>query len=336
MPGCTPPGFSARAARTEDLKAVVALLNASSMELFGVKRHDPEKQRMEWRTPGFNLATDTHVVLSSEGKIVGYAEIWDVDSPHVQIHSRGRVHPEFRGLGIGSFLLEWEETRAREAISNAPPDARVTLSQSAFTQDESAKDLLQVHRFKCVRYFWRMEIELKDEIPRPILPAGIALRTFKEEDLERAVRAVRDAFKDHWGYVESPLNEEIKDWRHWINEAPDFDPSLWFLAMDGEEIAGVALCSPKAAEDPQMGWVNVLGVRRPWRRRGLALGLLRHAFRELSQRGKRKAGLGVDAASLTGATRLYEKAGMHPSRQSEVFEKELRPGIDLRRQRLEE
>jgi len=330
-----PPGFSVRAARMEDLKEIVALLNTCSMELLGTERHDPEKKRVEWRTPGFDLATDTRVVISPEGKIVGYAEVWDVDSPHVQIHSRGSVHPEFRGRGIGSSLLEWEEARAREAICKAPPDARVTLSQGVLTQDAPAKGLLQAHGFKCVRYFWQMEIELVDEIPRPVLPAGIALHTFKVDALERVVRAVRDAFKDHWGYVESPLDEEIEDWRHWISESPDFDPELWFLALDGEEIAGFALCSPKTVEDPQMGWVNALGVRRPWRRRGLALGLLRHAFREFSRRGKRKVGLGVDATSLTGATRLYEKAGMHPTRQSEVFEKELRPGIDLRRQRLE-
>jgi len=49
-------------------------------------------------------------------------------------------------------------------------------------------------------------------------------------------------------------------------------------------------------------------------------------------------GLGVDAQSLTGATRLYEKAGMHsdPARQLVLYEKELRPGIEIRTQSLED
>jgi len=76
-------------------------------------------------------------------------------------------------------------------------------------------------------------------------------------------------------------------------------------------------------------------VLRPWRRRGLALALLHHTFGEFYRRGKRRVGLGVDADSLTGALRLYEKAGMHPIRQYASFEKELRPGVELSTQTLE-
>ena len=39
--------------------------------------------------------------------------------------------------------------------------------------------------------------------------------------------------------------------------------------------------------------------------------------------------LGVDANSLTGALRLYEKAGMHIHNQNNMFEKELRPGREV-------
>jgi mycothiol synthase len=90
------------------------------------------------------------------------------------------------------------------------------------------------------------------------------------------------------------------------------------------------------AEDPEMGWLFGLGVRRPWRRRGLALALLHHCFGELYRRGRRKVSLGVDAQNLTGATRLYERAGMHIQRQHHQYEQELRPGRDLSTQSLEE
>jgi hypothetical protein len=46
-------------------------------------------------------------------------------------------------------------------------------------------------------------------------------------------------------------------------------------------------------------------------------------------------GLGVDADSLTGATRLYEKAGMHVVRELATYEKELRAGEELARQSVE-
>ncbi|MBD0349195.1 MAG: GNAT family N-acetyltransferase, partial [Thermoleophilia bacterium] len=100
-----------------------------------------------------------------------------------------------------------------------------------------------------------------------------------------------------------------------------FDPALWFIAYDGDEIAGFSLCRPRESGDPDMGWVSVLGVRRPWRRRGLALALLRHSFVELHRRGKKRVGLGVDAENTTGALRLYERAGMHVDRRWDTWEK---------------
>ena len=94
-------------------------------------------------------------------------------------------------------------------------------------------------------------------------------------------------------------------------------------------IAGMSLCYPKQVEDPQMGWVSTLGVRRPWRRRGVALALLHHSFGEFYRRGQQRVGLGVDAESITGATRLYEKAGMYVQRRYNTYHKELRPGKEL-------
>jgi ribosomal protein S18 acetylase RimI-like enzyme len=104
--------------------------------------------------------------------------------------------------------------------------------------------------------------------------------------------------------------------------------------MNGDEVVGVSLCNYTMAEDREMSYVMSLGVSRPWRRKGLALALLHHTFGEFYRRGKRKVALDVDAHSLTGATRLYEKAGMDVQRQSAVYEKELRSGADLSTQSL--
>jgi hypothetical protein len=51
--------------------------------------------------------------------------------------------------------------------------------------------------------------------------------------------------------------------------------------------------------------------------------MLLHCFRELYTRGKRVVALGVDAQNPTGATRLYESAGMHVAYSAVFFEKEL-------------
>jgi ribosomal protein S18 acetylase RimI-like enzyme len=72
--------------------------------------------------------------------------------------------------------------------------------------------------------------------------------------------------------------------------------------------------------------VDILGVRRGWRRRGIGLALLGAAFTEFHRRGIPRAELGVDSENPTGATRLYERAGMHVAHAWETWEKELRPG----------
>ena len=117
-----------------------------------------------------------------------------------------------------------------------------------------------------------------------------------------------------------------------------FRPENYFLAWDGDQVAGISLCYHHLPGQDDLGWVGTLGVLRPWRSKGLGLALLQHSFCELYRQGQRKIGLGVDASSLTGATRLYEKAGMRsdPSYEMMMFEKELRPGLDLTTQDLAE
>jgi ribosomal protein S18 acetylase RimI-like enzyme len=103
-----------------------------------------------------------------------------------------------------------------------------------------------------------------------------------------------------------------------------FDPSLWFLAWDGAEIAGMALCTAQ----PDKGYIQTVAVRRAWRGRGLGLALLEAAFGTYYERGTRHIELSVDSESPTGAARLYERAGMYPSFTVVLYEKEIRPGRD--------
>lgn len=328
-------GLVMRPTTFEDVLQVTELLNLCSREQVGREEFDAQDLRLEWQSPGFELARDSRLVLTPEGLPVGYVDLW-ATAPYVRQYAWGRVHPEYRGRGIGTALLQWVEAAARMRLAQAPDGARVVLVQSTVTTDLAAQALFEAQGFVRTRYFSRMAIELDAPLPEPVLPAGILIRPYVHGVEELAlIRAISAAFKDHWGYVERPEEENVRQWMHHINHDPHFDPSLWFVAVAGEEIAGMVLCHSHLTEDPEMGWVGTLGVLRPWRQRGLGLALLQHAFRELQQRGRRRAGLGVDAQSLTGATRLYERAGMKVVRQYVNFEKELRPGIELATQTLD-
>jgi mycothiol synthase len=285
--------------------------------------------RENWATFGFDLARDARVVLDPTGRLVGYEHVWDTAPPHVRLSLTGRVHPEAMGKGTGTTLVRWGEERARASVSLAPEGSRVVLRATLFEQDGAGRALLHAEGFRIVRHSARMAIDLDAPPPSAEFPEGIRVRAFAPgKDLEATVAAEEEAFRDHWGFVERPFAFQVEQWRRRMETSPSFDPSLWFLALDGERIAGLILCEPSAS-DPALAFVDTLAVRRRWRRRGLGLTLLRHAFTELHRSNFRRAALYVDTESLTGATRLYERAGMRVERRFDEWEDELRSGVDL-------
>jgi len=214
----------------------------------------------------------------------------------------------------------------------APPDARVVLVQSVLEGDTAAAAFLQAHGYVQMRHFRRMVIDLDAPSGVPDWPGGIGVHSFSpQDDLEASIRASRDAFHDHYGFVSGSIDQEIQRTQHRIENDPSFDPSLWFLATEAGtgEIVGLCFCAPAASGDKTTGYIQTLGVRPAWRRRGLGRALLRHAFGSFGQRGTPRVALHVDAQSLTGATQLYESCGMYVDELSHEYQLELRPGIDL-------
>jgi mycothiol synthase len=318
------------AAMEDDLDAVVALINRGGIDQTGHPITNIAEVKGDWEIPSFDLEASTRVAETADGQIVGYVEVWDMDAVPVSNWVWAMVDPQFEGLGVGTEMMEWAEERLLTAVERAPTGARVTYRSSALSSHKPSKELFKGLGMEFVRRFWHMMIEMDSPPPEPLWPEGITVSTYAERpDLRAVALADNEIFKDHWGYVPQPADHQEKALREWIDSKPDFDPALWFLAMDGDEIAGICLCSRNRMEHPGAAWVNILGVRRPWRRQGLGLALLHHAFGIFYREGKKKVGLGVDSSSLTGATRLYEKAGMSVVKQNDAYEKEIRPGRDL-------
>ena len=297
-----------------DATAVADLRAACVRKDGGAEGTSVEHVLDDWRE--VDIREEAVLVLAPDGPVAGYADV--VNRAYVALTVYGYVHPGHRGRGIGAWLVGWGENWMLERMHLAPEGAEVVVRHYVISTNTGARKLLENSGYEAVRGTYVMEIDLEEEPPEPGWPEGLTLRTLVPGRDERAVfEAVEDAFRDVWGRPPGTF-ERFLD----MTAGENFDPSLWFLATEGDEISGVALCKTVAGE----GWVDVVAVRRPWRRRGLGLALLRHAFWEYRRRGVRRVELSVDAGSVTGAPRLYGRAGMRQKTVYVVYQKELRPG----------
>ncbi|HZU67351.1 MAG TPA: GNAT family N-acetyltransferase [Ktedonobacteraceae bacterium] len=318
--------YQVRRPTMDDVETVSELLNTCDIAEYGVPDITLDELRTVWQAPSFHLDTDAMMVLAPNGQLVGYADM--EQRLHAKIFTFVRVRPGYEDQGIGEHLLQLAEAWGRQQMAEADPEARVTLNSWASSKNETAQQLFERAGFQAVRHNWRMEIDMETPPPEPVWPEGITVRTFQPGMDRQVFEMIDTAFQDHWGHL--PGNFE--DWQHWMISRETFDPTLWFLAFEGEQIAGGALCNDEV--DMDLGWVGQLAVLRPWRRKGVGLALLLHAFGEFYKRGRRKVGLGVDSQNLTGAVRLYERAGMHAARQYISYQKELRAGKELSTQTI--
>lgn len=322
-------GYSVRPAMMDDVEIVTQLFNLCSLEMIGAEDFTRREVELDWQTPGFELSKDSRVVFNSVGELVGVTSVWADSEIPVHPFVWGRVHPDHRNQGIGSEMLEWSFHRARHVVHRVPKDARVAIHAYSVASFEPSKRLLEDHGMEVIRHSWQMLIDLDENIPQPEWPEGISLVRYDHEKHDQAIyRADYEAFQDHFGFIEESFEVGYPKWVLQMIEDEEYDPSLWFIAFDGDEVAGGSICRAKSWEDPDSGWIRSLFVRKPWRRRGLALALLRHSFHEFKKRGKLRVGLGVDSENLTGATKLYKKAGMRINRQYDRYELEVRPGIE--------
>jgi len=327
-----PRGFSARNATFKDIPKAVELFNIYSQHYLGYGGFTNNIVETDWKTPKFNPETDIWLVFAPDGKLVGYIEVWTISDPPAHPWVWCRVHPEYEDLGIGYYLLQWAEHRAHQALDICPDDVRVAYRIGTESTIEKPKTLFRDFECELIRYSFRMLIEMDEVSPDPVWSAGITIRSSSgsDADIETICRVDAEAFKDHFGFIEQPFENELAWFSNWLkNDETLSDPSLWFLAMDGEKPVGLALGALWDRESRDYGHVNSLGVLRSYRNKGIGLALLLHAFSEYYRRGKKGVTLGVDAKNLTGALNLYKKAGMHVHRQFEMYEKEIRPGREI-------
>ena len=289
-----------------DAAGVTELVLAVESKLYGQTAFAQADLEDEWLELDLQ---DVHVVRDDD-RIVGYAvalheegDLWRVE---------GYVHPDVLGRGIGKLIATGLEQHAARRGAGR-------VQNHVLEADSAGRELLESVGYTDVRVFREMRIDLEGPPPAPKWPDGLHAVPFDpERDAREFHAAIEEAFADAWGHT----RRDFESWSKLTIGSERFDPSLWCVVRAGDEIAAGTIC---AGDTYGGGFVHVLFTRRPWRKRGVGTALLRDAFARFWERGERSVGLGVDAASETGAFRLYERAGMNPALGWVAYEKELGP-----------
>lgn len=233
----------------------------------------------------------SHLLLTLGGELLGYAQLEDTDpveAPAAELV----VHPAHRGHGhgraLGSALLAASGKRLRVWAHGG---------------HSAARHLAQVLGLTLFRELRQMRRSLTDfELPDPVLPEGVSVRTFVPGVDDAAWLAVNAAAFAHHPEQGSLTQRDLDD----RMAEPWFDPEGFFLAERAGELVGFHWTKVHAAE--RRGEVYVVGVLPGTQGGGLGKALTLIGLRHLAARGVPTAMLYVDADNKA-AVSVYERLG---------------------------
>jgi len=319
-----------RPVRVDDVGSILSVVNTHSEAHRGNGRWGEDEVRSWFGPDGKPAREDMEIWFESGGEARAYAQLCDSEWPPTwDVWLDVTVHPHSSGnVGLWSDVLGWAEQKTRELIPARDPNTGHRCGVRILETDVSGLQAHEKRGYERVRTETLMHVELTAEsVVEAEWPDGIHVRALDlKRDLEPYALAYGEAFRDHWGHKELSRDELVRkkqgEFRSWGDE---YVPELWFLAVEGDEIAGGVGNFLNYGGDPSRSYMYNVFVRRAWRNRGIATALLRHSFQAVYQRGASSAELHVDSKNLTWALQLYRGVGMAPMWHQHMYEKVLPP-----------
>ncbi len=302
--------FIVRAATINDLETVCQIIVRQNTDDYGEPLRSLDGLRELWTSGEFNLETGSLLAFIPNGEAAGFAELLNKEDLYLYLAQ------DHRSPELADQLLAGMENCARVQRKSTEP---FTLYGRAVEKNQIIKQAFERNGYISNLSFLIMELRLSEPPAKPQWSEGITVRKFVSgQDEQTVYRADEEASEDK-GY-HAPLSFE--DWAKRMSlNSESFKPDNWFLACEGNETAGV--CLNAIDRDTNTCWVDHLGVRRAWRKRGIGKALLQHTFNEMYMRGMTDIKLSVDSKSLTNAPKLYESVGMQTVQHYHIFKKQI-------------
>jgi mycothiol synthase len=231
--------------------------------------------------------TTQHLLVSEGEDLLGYAQL---ESGTAWSVGQLVVSPDHRRSGIGSLLLQ------RLIMESSSP-----LRVWAMGDTPAARALAATAGMVPRRELLIMERQLDDDVPEPVMPPGVQIRTFVPgQDEQEWLRVNAAAFADHpeQALIDSDdlADRMAESW---------FDPNGFFVATINDTMVGFHWT--KQHQD-QLGEVYVLGIAPSAAGGGLGKALLLTGLRSLQERGSTRVELYVEADNRA-AVELYLSYG---------------------------
>jgi mycothiol synthase len=254
--------------------------------------------RQHLRADGQAGSADVRIWERDSGELAAIATIWDGMSLIFY------VHPEQPNEDLTAEILSWGITRAR-AIARRYGE-RATLFVPIESNDRQAAALLERHGWRAEDWtFLRMARALAEPIAAPHLPNGWMLRRVSSApDLAAATALYQDVFVAG----SSIMNDRLA-----LTRASDDVQAIDLVAAapDGS-LAAFCLCTA-GSFDPRHaahndGWIDLVGTRPAYRRRGIGRAMLLAGLQQLKRCGADRALLGT-ASWNVAAQHLFATTG---------------------------
>ena len=307
--------------RMEDVDALIPLIAACEEVDRSGGMPNAESLRHQIAFPGIEVDRHVFVLPDATGALIACAGGVPIPGPEsLTFQMILTVRPDYRPHGLEDELLGFIEAHAAQWC--AQTQSKGVIHTGAQAHQQRFIDLYARHGYQVVRWFLELERDLSQPVQDVPPPSGIRIRAMNPEtDIHAYYVALTDSFQDHW----DPHDLTQEQITHLI-ASPSFRPDLTLLAF-GEDGEPAGLCAGQDRKEhnwqhgTQEGYISTVGVRRPFRRQGLARALLTQGMRLLQEADRTTAVLHVDADSPTGATRLYESVGFTERKRSLIFEK---------------
>jgi mycothiol synthase len=145
-------------------------------------------------------------------------------------------------------------------------------------------------------------------------PGGLTGQPVEAGMHRRIHAAIEEAFEhSRHGHVRRSFDEYLRDVR-----TRQQDTSLWCVAWDGDEVAGVVTAEREPDGQVILPWV---AVRARWRRRGLARAMLRTVIARCAAEGVHTVALATVEENENQTVGLYQQVGFRVIRRHPRYRK---------------